>query len=108
MGLRLMLILGALGSQVQAPATPTPTPLLFGAAANIVRVDIVASDKRGRVVSDLRAEEFEIEFDGKRFSPSVAQFVNLAERGPAPAPDGESATRRALAFMTAFPVMEGT
>ena len=89
----------------------TPTPLVFGAEANIVHVDAVVTDRDGRQVTDLRAEDFEIESDGKKHRAVIATYVPLvAEDGDAPRPRGGKIeakdVRRVMAFLIARPVIE--
>ena len=102
-------VFALVGHGIQPLATPTPAPLSFGTAANVVRVDVIATDGRKKVVSDLRAEEFEVTFDGRRFSPSLAQFVPAASEAATSGPSTEGVTPRgrAIAFITALPIIQG-
>jgi len=101
-------ILALLSSGLQGLPTPSPTPLSFGTTANIVRVDVVATDgRRKKTVSDLRAEEFEIAFDGRRFAPSLVEFVPTVGIGAPAAQAAGVARGRAIAFLTAFPIIAG-
>lgn len=99
----------------QASGSPSPasmqTPaLVFGAQANIVRVDAVVTDKNGRQVTSLVAEDFEIESDGRKHRVSLATYVPLVE--DAEAPDARSGgleardVRRVIAFLVSRPVIE--
>lgn len=52
---------GAALHATEAPASAPPsTPPSFGVDTAIVRLDVVVRDKRGRVVRDLRASDFEV------------------------------------------------
>ncbi|RPJ74304.1 MAG: VWA domain-containing protein, partial [Acidobacteria bacterium] len=66
----------------QAPQQPSTT---FRSGTTIVEVDVIARDKDGRFVSDLRAEDFEVLEDG------VPQEVSVVYRvvGPAEPPPGD-------------------
>ena len=76
----------ALAAQEQAPR--------FRVAVDAVRIDAVVTDKDGKIVRDLTADDFEILQDGKPQPVTFAQFVPilLAERANTPAP---AATLRA-------------
>lgn len=100
-------LLAFIGLGLQPSATPTPAPLSFGTTATIVRVDVVATDGRKKTVSDLRADEFEIAFDGRRFAPSLAEFVPTVGTGAPWAREGGTVRGRAIAFLTAFPIIAG-
>ena len=54
----------------------------FRVGVDAVRIDAVVTDRDGRIVSDLTAEDFEVRQDGKRQTVTFAQFmpVLVAER----------------------------
>jgi VWFA-related protein len=54
------------GAQTPPPAEPPqqPRPPAIRTGTNVVRVDVTVLDKRGEPVTDIKAEEFEIEEDG--------------------------------------------
>lgn len=55
---------------------------------NLVQIDAVVTDKKGRQVTDLKPEEFEILADGKPQKLTNFSYVrNVAEPESAPAPD---------------------
>src|SRR5215213_3538949 len=55
--------------------------------SNLVQIDAVVTDKKGRQVTDLKAEEFEILADGKPQKITNFSYVqNVAEPEAAPAP----------------------
>lgn len=69
---------------------PEPT---FRVASELVVIDLVAVDRQGRFISDLRPEEIEVKEDGKRQavellrlvgSPSASPPGTAAESAPAP------------------------
>jgi VWFA-related protein len=69
---------------------PEPT---FRVASELVVIDLVAVDRQGRFISDLRAEEIEVKEDGKRQavellrlvgSPSASAPGTAAQSAPAP------------------------
>jgi VWFA-related protein len=81
--------------QQQPAPPPSPTPALEAddedvvrITANLIQFDAVVTDKEGRLVTDLRPEEFEVLLDGKRQEISNFSFV-----GAAPAAGGEAAPR---------------
>jgi VWFA-related protein len=56
-------LLASQASQQKSENTQAPT---FRTGTNLVRVDVVATEKSGRPVMDLGAEDFEVSEDGKR------------------------------------------
>jgi VWFA-related protein len=88
----------------QQPPPPTPTPAVPPDApadddddvvritANLVQFDAVVTDKQGRLVNDLRPEDFEVLVDGRPQTVTNFSFV-LTDAGapPAPAPRAEGA-----------------
>ncbi len=92
---RRLLAAGLAGAFTVAPGTPTPTlsaaqqaapeppPLVFGASADLVVIDLIATNESGRLVKDLRPEDVEVYEEGKR---QRLEFVRLVQAGPG-APD---------------------
>jgi VWFA-related protein len=59
--------------------------------SNLVQIDAVVTDKKGRQVTDLKAEEFEILADGKPQKITNFSYVqNIAEPDATPAPVAEN------------------
>ena len=83
--LALSLSLSTLHAQQQASAPRTPPPARSPAAeddvvritTNLVQVDAVVTDKGGRVVTDLRAEDFEVLEDGRPQTITNLSFIPL-------------------------------
>lgn len=94
---RLSLVLAILLAQLQALAQiparqqPSQTPNaaqqqtenpyedeVVRITTNLVQFDAVVTDKQGRVVTDLRPEEFEVTVDGKRREVSNFSYVDLS------------------------------
>lgn len=78
--------------------------------SNLVQVDAVVVDGRGRQVTDLQASDFEIVEDEAPRRPEYAQYVAVdgGARPPTPA-DGRLAVnevRRSIVFVVANPVIE--
>ena len=48
---------------------------LFRVGVDAVRIDAVVTDRDGRIVSDLTADDFEVRQDGKRQTVTFAQFM---------------------------------
>jgi VWFA-related protein len=67
-------------------AGQTPDVPRFRVAVDAVRVDAVVTDRDGRIVTDLTADDFEVRQDGKRQAVTFAQFVPVLS-GPAPEPE---------------------
>src|SRR5260370_42536070 len=62
----------------EAPVAPR-----FRVGIDAVRIDAVVTDRNGRIVSDLTADEIEVRQDGKPQKGTFAQFVSVLS-GPAP------------------------
>jgi VWFA-related protein len=58
----------------QDPQAPTPT---FRSGVNVVRVDVIATDKAGNIVSDLKPEDFEVTEQGKPQKIETFKLVSL-------------------------------
>jgi VWFA-related protein len=57
----------------------------FRIGVDAVRIDAVVTDRDGRIVADLTADDFEVRQDGRRQTVTFAQFVPVLT-GAAPAP----------------------
>jgi VWFA-related protein len=86
----LLLALASTPAGAQRPAGPQPPPqappVQLSASVNVVLVDAVVLDERGRFVTDLRREEVEIREDGRAQTLAGFELVSLATAAPAPAP----------------------
>lgn len=69
------------GGAAQAPSQ------VFRVSQDLVLVDVIATDRDGKVVTDLRADEFELTEDGKPQRILDLQFASVPRAG---APAGES------------------
>ncbi|HEX8072829.1 MAG TPA: VWA domain-containing protein [Pyrinomonadaceae bacterium] len=81
----------ALVAALAAPAftqqpTPAPDEDVVRITTNLVQLDAVVTDKNGRQVTDLRAEEFEVFEDGKPQPVTHFAYVSTASAPPAPPP----------------------
>lgn len=75
---------------------PEPT---FRVASELVVIDLVAVDRQGRFISDLRPEEIEVKEDGKRQAVALLRLVG---------PPGAGATGTAAESAPAPPVTSAT
>jgi VWFA-related protein len=79
-------LLALAGATVMASSARPQAPPVFGVTADLVLIDLIATDAEGRLVTDLRADEVEVLEDGKR---QPIEFVRLVARqapaGSAPA-----------------------
>lgn len=72
-------------SRPAAPDTPPPT---FRSDTQVVLLDVVARDAKGRAVPDLRLEELQVFEDGKRCDVQSFRLVRARRSGPeAPTPE---------------------
>jgi hypothetical protein len=58
-------LLGAVLAATFAGAQPAEAPPTFRAGAEVILLDAVVRDARGRVVTDLRADELRVSEDGR-------------------------------------------
>jgi VWFA-related protein len=78
---------GVLWAQQQAapPAQTEPPPVTFRVEVDYVEVDALVADAQGNLVSDLKADEFEVLEDGKPQKIAAFSLVNIPiERAPRP------------------------
>ena len=79
---------GSHAQQAQPPAQgTTPATPVFRTGINYVRVDVIASDRSGANVADLKASDFELTEDGKPQAIDNFKFIKL-DGGVTPTPDG--------------------
>jgi len=71
----------ALAQTPQAPQTPAPPPTLR-VTTHLVLVDVVVTDKQGKAVPNLHADDFIVEENGKQ--QKIASISSPAEKPPAP------------------------
>src|SRR6266852_4187258 len=69
----IVLLTGTVLTAGQAPAPPTPQPPTFTVRVDYVEVDVVVTDRQGKLVRDLKKEDFQVLEDGK--SQVVAAFT---------------------------------
>ncbi len=71
--------------QAQPPQNPPPgqqppagqtQPPVFRAGVNFVRVDVIVTDRKGAIVTDLKQEEFEVLEDGKPQKVDLFRLIN--------------------------------
>ena len=65
-------------SQTAPPQTPPPA---FKAGINFVRVDVIATDKQGNPVEDLKPSDFQVREDGKAQQIQTFQLIHVAQPG---------------------------
>ena len=81
------------GAQAQAPDQTT-----LRITVNLVQVDASVTDSRGRQVTDLKADDFDVFQDGKRQKVTHCTYIRtVPESAPAPAPAKGRAPARASA-----------
>jgi hypothetical protein len=76
-----LLSTSALIGVAQAPATPNALSAqvpVFRVGVDVVRIDAVVTDRDGRVVPDLTANDFELRQDGDLIPLTLAEFVPVA------------------------------
>jgi VWFA-related protein len=91
--LAAVLAAAALAASPQQPPRPEAAPV-FPSGTQAVVLDVVARDRKGRTVGDLRPEEIEVFEEGK---PRVIIGFRFVERAPPPAPAAPSAAAPAPA-----------
>ncbi len=75
----IVVVTGSLSLGVLANQEPQTTePPRFRVSVDVVRIDAVVTDRDGRIVTDLTANDFEVLQDGKPQKVTFAQFVPVA------------------------------
>jgi len=85
-GLGLVLALAAISSPGAVAQTPPPAELrrdVFRVDTEVVLLDVVVRDKKGRTVRDLRPEEIEVYEDGVRQQAGSFRFLDSRRIGEA-------------------------
>jgi VWFA-related protein len=99
------------GAIVLASSARPQAPPVFGVSADLVLIDLIATDADGRLVTDLRPDEIEVLEDGKRQRIELVRLVaretpgapappaspSPADAEPAPRPEPQGATAAAAA-----------
>ncbi len=62
----------------QAPPAPQAPPV-FRAGVDLVSIDVTALDSNGRQVTDLSANDFQVEIDGQRRQVSTVEYVRSVD-----------------------------
>src|SRR5713226_7169440 len=89
----------AVNVSAQAPQQPQQPQYRVHVTSELVLVNVVARDKKGNLVRDLKREDFTLLEDGKRQNISTFDFENvdeLATAGPADATVSGAAAEGAL------------
>jgi VWFA-related protein len=79
-----------------SPASPAAEDEVVRITTNLVQLDVVVTDKDGRQVTDLSAEDFEIREDGRAQAISNFSYISTAGATPAnaaAAPPGDAPAR---------------
>ena len=63
------------GGAFPVPAQEAREPPRFRVAVDAVRIDAVVTDRNGRTVDDLTADDFEVRQDGKLQKVTFAEFM---------------------------------
>lgn len=98
----LFLIVSAAGSFGQTPSpSPTPTPKPASSDEDVVKIsttliqlDVTVTDKSGRIVRDLKPEDFEVYENGEKQPITNFSFISTApdaKPSPTPKPDKNAA-----------------
>jgi VWFA-related protein len=84
-------------AQPQQPPPPEPAGQapVFRSDINVVRVDVIVTDKQGNPVHDLKPEDFEVTEDGKPQVIQTFKLINIAENSDA-VPETPRAVRNAI------------
>jgi len=89
--MRLILMAILAGALSAAPDTGKETPLVVRLGVDLVQIDAVVTDKKGRAVTDLVAADFEILQDGRPQTVTQAAFMGLLADEAAPGPPASGA-----------------
>jgi len=72
------LTVAGVGAQERPPDTPAAT-IVEQVTVNVVNIDVHVTDRRGRPISDLSVEDFEVFEEGEPMK--ITNFLNAASRG---------------------------
>jgi VWFA-related protein len=75
------------GAASDSAAQETREAPRFRVSVDAVRIDAVVTDRDGRIVTDLTADDFEVRQDGKRQKVTFAEFVPVLTGAAAPPAD---------------------
>ena len=78
----VLVVLGlvcALTQQSSAQQAPVPTPGVIRINVNLVQVDAVVTDGKGKPVTDLKSEDFEVLQDGKAQKIQNFEFIRVRD-----------------------------
>ncbi|MDX6614035.1 MAG: hypothetical protein QOD75_3221 [Blastocatellia bacterium] len=98
----LQIVIGStLPLYAQEPTKPTPAPDeqispddVVRISTNLVQFDAVVTDGRGRLITNLRPEDFQLSVNGKL--QSITHFSYVTVETPAPAPSAPLATTKGM------------
>lgn len=77
----LLTLLGLAPAVPPESASAAPPPFVVRISLDLVQVDAVVTDKKGRLVSDLRLEDFEIVEDGRKQPLTNMSYVAVGDYG---------------------------
>jgi VWFA-related protein len=80
----LLLLLHPCSTPAQKPAKPEPQDDVVKVTTNLVQVDAIVTDKRGRPVTDLRPEDFELSENGHTRQITNFSYISLTGEQSAP------------------------
>ena len=72
----------ALVAAVATQAVSSPAPVNRSASSDVVRIDVIATDARGRAVENLKAADFELREDGAVQALDEVRFVKAGGDEP--------------------------
>lgn len=100
-GVLFLLFLSASGDIPGAQEQPDPPRFRVG--VDVVRIDVVVTDRNGNVVTDLTAADFELRQDGEAQQVDFVEFVSIEPPKPAPRPAPLRSTPRSAALSLSAP-----
>src|SRR4051812_46673969 len=78
-----MALIGVLSVSAAAQQPPPPKPQapspVFRAGIELVSIDVTAIDSNGRQVTDLAADDFQVEIDGDKRQVATVEYVRSAD-----------------------------
>ena len=80
------------GGQAPVPAQDAREAPRFRVGVDAVRIDAVVTDRNGRIIADLTADDFEVRQDGKLQKVTFVEFMPVLA-GPAPADVSPAASK---------------
>lgn len=80
----VFLLLFTVSAYSQSSTPPPENEDVLKISTNLIQIDVTVTDKKGKIVTDLKPEDFEIYENGKKQEMSNFSFVTVSSAGDSP------------------------